>query len=160
MAVLPIVTGADTPILRTKTKKVEKVTKDVQKFVKDMKQTLKASENGVGLAAPQVGSNMRILLAHINEKPVTFINPEITWKSDEVETMEEGCLSVPGIEVAVTRPVSIIVKYLDEKGRDQERKLEDFSARIVQHEMDHLNGILIVDYQQDQSAISADIPVL
>ena len=145
MAILPIITGADTAVLRTKTQKILKVTKETLKLIKDMQETVQ--NVGIGLAAPQVGVSLRLCLAQINGKMTPLINPEIVWTSEETSTMEEGCLSLPHITVDVTRPVDITVSYLDEKGETQERRLHDLDARVVQHEIDHLEGVLIVDYR-------------
>ncbi len=145
MAILPIVTGEDTPILRKKTKKVAKVTKEMLELIGNMADTVEAAP-GAGIAAPQVGSSHRICLASINSKMTVLINPEITRKSDETDWEEEGCLSLPGLVVPVQRAKEITLRYQNEKGQEQERKLKDWSARVVQHEVDHLNGILIVDY--------------
>lgn len=146
MPALPIVTGADNPVLRKKTERVEKVTKKVLKLIKDMNMSMKAA-NGVGLAAPQVGVSLRVCIGQVNGKPIPLINPDITWKSKETAIDEEGCLSLPNIWLPVPRSVEIHLTYLDEKGQRQERKLKDFDARVVQHEVDHLEGKLIVDYQ-------------
>lgn len=146
MAVLPIVKGESTDVLRTKAADVPQVTKEVKRLIKDMQQTVKKAE-GLGIAAPQVGVSKRVCLANFNGKMTALINPDIFWKSDEVATMEEGCLSLPGIDVNVERAVEIQVRYLDEKGTEQERHLHDLDARVVQHEVDHLNGVLIVDYR-------------
>lgn len=146
MTALSVITGTDTVVLRTKTKPVAKVTKDIVKLLKDMEDTLYKAE-GVGIAAPQVNSSHRICLALINQKLIPMINPEITWKSDELLVAEEGCLSLPNVSVDVPRASEITVKYLDTKGQSQERRLVDWDARIVQHEVDHLDGILIVDYR-------------
>jgi len=146
MAVLPIVTGDDQTILRTQTEKVPKVTKEILKLLRDMEDTV-VQAKGAGIAGPQVGRSLRLCIALINEKYTPLINPDIVWKSEEEDTMEEGCLSLPGIWLPVTRPVSITVHYLNAKGKKQERKLEGMEARIVQHEVDHLEGVLIVDYQ-------------
>lgn len=145
MSVLPIEKGADNPILRRKGAKVQEVTKALKKLIKDMHATVKA-EDGAGLAAPQVGQSLQLCLALVEGKMTVFLNPEIVWKSEETETQEEGCLSLPGLTVNVARPESITVKYLNEKGLPEERKLSGFSARTVQHEMDHLKGVLLVDY--------------
>lgn len=145
MAVLPIITGADTPILRTKTTKVPKVTKEVLKLLKDMLATVRHAE-GAGLAAPQVNRTERVCLCLIGGKMTPLINPEITWKSEELATMEEGCLSLPGLSADVPRSVEIRVTYLNTKGEEQERHLHDFDARVVQHEVDHLEGVLMIDY--------------
>lgn len=111
-----------------------------------MMDTVEKAE-GLGIAAPQVNVSLRVCLANILGKMTPLVNPEITWKSDETSVMEEGCLSLPGIDVSVPRAVEIIVAYLDEKGQPQERRLHDLDARVVQHETDHLNGVLIVDYR-------------
>ncbi|MDO8468993.1 MAG: peptide deformylase [Candidatus Peribacter sp.] len=145
MSVLPIEQGADNPILRKKGAKVRGVTKALKKLIKDMYATVKA-EDGAGLAAPQVGQSLQLCLALVEGRMTVLINPDIVWKSKETEEQEEGCLSLPKLQVHVTRPVTITVKYLNEKGLPEERKLSDFSARTVQHEVDHLNGVLLVDY--------------
>jgi len=145
MSPLPILTGADNPILRSKTKNVPKVTKDILKFLKDMEDTLEKAD-GLGLAAPQVGSLHRLCLVKLNGKVIPLINPEISSRSADQEYAEEGCLSLPDIWVQVPRPVSIVVKYLNAKGQEQERMLDHIDARIVQHEVDHLEGKLILDY--------------
>lgn len=152
MAVLPIVKGADTPILRQKTKNVLKVTKEVLKLIRDMKSTVKAAD-GLGLAAPQVGESLRVCLVQMHGKMTPLVNPKILWTSDELALMEEGCLSLPGINVDVPRAVEIKVRYLDEKGKEQERHLHDLDARVVQHEVDHLEGILIVDYLMEKTVV-------
>ncbi len=145
MTPLPILTGANNPILRTKTKPVKKITKDVLKLLKDMEQTTIAAE-GLGLAAPQVGHGERVCIVKLHGKLMPLINPEITHKSREQEIAEEGCLSLPNIWVQVPRAVSIVITYQNAKGAEEERKLEKLEARIVQHEVDHLEGKLIVDY--------------
>ena len=138
MAVLPIVTGADNPILRTKTKPVAKVTKELQKLFKDMEETTRAAD-GLGLAAPQIGLSHRVCLVRINGRFTPLVNPQITRRSAETEMAEEGCLSLPEIWVQVPRSVSIVVRYLDARGKEQERMLEHMEARIVQHDVDHLD---------------------
>ena len=145
MSVLPIIIGADQKILRTKTKLVPKVTKEIKKLLKDMTATMKNAD-GVGLAAPQVGLSYRICIAMIEDKLTALINPKITKRSKEMEFDQEGCLSLPEVWVQVPRAVEITVKYTDQNGKEQERKLSHFSARVVQHEVDHLDGVLIVDY--------------
>lgn len=147
MPALKILLGADNPVLRTKAKPVEKVTKKILKLIKDMKKTMDAA-NGVGLAAPQVGESVRVCIGRVNGKDTPLINPEITKKSKETNVDEEGCLSLPNIWLPISRSTEITLTYLDEKGQKQERKLQDFDARVVQHEVDHLDGVLIVDYPQ------------
>lgn len=145
MSSLPIVTGADTPILRTKTKPVAKVTKDIQKLLKDMQETTVAAD-GLGLAAPQIGRTERVCIVNMGGRLVPLVNPEITRRSEELEYAEEGCLSLPKIWVQVPRSTSIVIRYLDGRGTPQERMLVNMDARVVQHEVDHLEGKLIVDY--------------
>ncbi len=147
MAILPIILGADNPILRRKTKPVAKVTKKVLKLIEEMKDSM-IEAKGVGLAAPQIGDESRVCIAYINDKITPLINPHITQRSEETAIDEEGCLSLPNTWVKVPRSVEITLEYLDEKGRQQERHLQHFDARVVQHEVDHLEGVLIVDYQR------------
>jgi len=146
MSVLPIILGADTPVLRKKTKPVPKVTKAVLNLIEDMKDSM-IEAKGVGLAAPQVGVSDRVCLAYINEKITPLINPVITWKSDELAIDEEGCLSLPHTWVKVPRATEIRLNYVDTKGNQKELALKNFDARVVQHEVDHLDGVLIVDYK-------------
>jgi peptide deformylase len=145
MATLPIITGANNPILRKKTERIPKVTKKILKLIKDMQASMEAA-NGVGLAAPQVSQSLRLCIAMVNGKLTPLINPDITFKSKETSMDEEGCLSLPNVWLQIPRSTEITVTYTDEKGAKQERKLKDFDARVVQHEVDHLEGILIVDY--------------
>ncbi len=106
--------------------------------------TIKA--DGLGIAAPQIGQSMRMCIVKMNGRLMPMVNPEITFRSTEKEYAEEGCLSLPNIWLQVPRSTSITVKYLDGKGKEQERMLRDMDARVVQHEVDHLDGKLIVDY--------------
>lgn len=122
------------------------MTKDIKKLINDMHDTVQKAE-GLGIAGPQVNVSHRLCLAQFNGKMNAMINPEILRRSEETSVMEEGCLSLPKINVDVERPVEITVRYLDEKGNEQERMLHDLDARVVQHEVDHLNGVLIVDYR-------------
>ena len=100
---------------------------------------------GVGLAAPQVGINWQIFVADIGDGPLAFINPRIIKKSGG-DVIEEGCLSIPGVTVMVRRPERIVVRYIDENNQPHEKIYEEMMARVIQHEMDHLDGKLIVDY--------------
>lgn len=101
---------------------------------------------GAGIAAPQVGRTERVCIAMINGRAVPLINPEIVRRSEEAETAEEGCLSLPDVWVQVPRSREIDLEYQDVKGKHRELTLSDFDARVVQHEVDHLDGVLIVDY--------------
>lgn len=145
MSVREIITGADTPVLRAKAKPVAKVTREVQELLKDMAETCVLAD-GQGLAAPQIGVSERVIVAVLNDRLVGLVNPEITWRSGEMMRDEEGCLSLPHEYVMVQRDKSIGVKFLDVNGKPQELRLSDMNARVVQHEVDHLNGVLIVDY--------------
>lgn len=145
MSVLPIVTGATTPVLRTKATAVPRMTKEIDALIDDMLATCKAAD-GLGLAAPQVNRSIRVCVARVNGRMTPMINPVITRKGKELEEAEEGCLSLPEQYASVPRSKEIAMRYLDRKGAVQERKLTNMDARVVQHEVDHLDGVLIVDY--------------
>jgi peptide deformylase len=102
---------------------------------------------GVGLAAPQVGLSQRLLVYRVGQDAplIALINPEVEWKSDEEEALEEGCLSIPGITVDVERPVHVRVKAQDETGAERRVEASGLEARVIQHEIDHLDGVLILD---------------
>ena len=137
-------------ILREKSLFVEKVDEDLQKLMDDMLETMYAAP-GIGLAAIQVGIPKRIIVLDIAQKngprdPKFFINPEIIEKSENNSTYEEGCLSVPGQFAEIDRPDKCHIKYLDYHGQPKEIKAEGMLATCIQHEMDHLEGILFIDY--------------
>lgn len=142
MAVLPIRLVPD-PVLRKKAKPVERVTKRVQKLIKDMADTMYDAK-GVGLAAPQVGVSERIIVVDVGEGLVALINPRLVDK-DGLEVDVEGCLSIPGLTGYVERAAIVEVEGLDEKGRPMRIRAEGLFARALQHELDHLDGILITD---------------
>ena len=152
MASLPIVTGADNPILRGANEPVAKATKEVLKLIKDMEDTVQAAD-GMGLAAPQVGQNIQLCLVRVNNRLIPLLNPKILHKSPDIEIAEEGCLSLPNMWLQIPRAVSIVVRYQDIHGETQERMLEGMEARIVQHEVEHLEGKLIVDYAMRGKAL-------
>ena len=145
MTPLRIVTGQDAPILRTKTRRVPAVTNGVQTILRNMERAT-VQADGLGLAAPQVGLDMRMCIARVNGRLTPMVNPEITWRSKTTETAEEGCLSLPGVWVPVPRSTSIVIRYQTARGDTKELRLADMDARVVQHETDHLNGVLIIDY--------------
>lgn len=122
------------------------MTKDILQLLRDMEETMKKAE-GVGLAAPQVGQSLRVCIALLNGRVTALINPVIIGKSTEEEIAEEGCLSLPDILIPVPRARTITIRFRNRSGQEQERRYEDIDARIVQHEIDHLEGILITDYQ-------------
>ena len=138
------------PFLRQKSKKVEKVDDDVRSLMNDMLETMYDAP-GIGLAAIQIGVPKRIIvmdLAKENEKkqPLYFVNPEIITKSEIDLTYEEGCLSVPGQFAEIDRPDRCKIKYLDYDGKEQILNAEGLLATCIQHEIDHLEGILFIDY--------------
>src|SRR5436190_9812674 len=102
---------------------------------------------GVGLAAPQVGLSQRLLVYRVGQEAplIALVNPEIEWRSDDEETFEEGCLSIPGIAVDVDRPVHVRVRAQDESGDERVVEASGLEARVIQHEIDHLDGVLILD---------------
>ena len=137
-------------ILREKSLNVDMVDKDLQKLMDDMLETMYAAP-GIGLAAIQIGIPKRVIILDIDQKegkknPMFFVNPEIIEKSENSSTYEEGCLSVPGQFAEITRPEKCFVKYLDYYGQKKEIKAEGMLATCIQHEMDHLEGILFIDY--------------
>jgi peptide deformylase len=148
MPVLPIVIGEKTPILRAKTVPVKKVTKEIKKLIADMQETVAAAK-GAGLAAPQVGRSERICLALLGKTMTPLIDPYITWKSETTAIAEEGCLSLPELWLNVSRSTEIVVQFMTEAGKKRELKLSGFDARVVQHETDHLEGILITDHRRN-----------
>ncbi|HAN95201.1 MAG: peptide deformylase [Limnochordia bacterium] len=142
MAVLPIVKIGD-PILETRAQEVPRITKKITKLVEDMIETMYEA-NGAGLAAPQVGVNKRIIVVDLGEGPVCLINPVVqSAQGEEIDV--EGCLSIPERWVYVKRAAEIEVTGLNEKGKPVRVKAEGFLARALQHEIDHLDGILILD---------------
>lgn len=144
--VLNITKGKDNPILRQVSPKQGKITKKTLKLLKDMEESMIAT-NGVGIAAPQVGVNTRMAHITINKNKVfPIINPEIIEKSEETITDIEGCLSLPGQWGPVTRAKEVTLRFTDISGKEHVMKFRDFEARIVQHEVDHLNGILFIDH--------------
>jgi peptide deformylase len=151
MPILPI-KKYPAKILREKAKKIkDPLNPEVVQLIKDMIETLKNAE-GLGLAAPQVGKSLRLCI--IEEPPETekgqstlhiLINPKITTYSKEKSKIEEGCLSFPGKFYVVSRPSSVKVRFLDETGKNVKIKADGLLARALQHEIDHLDGILITD---------------
>ena len=149
MALRKILTEPD-KILREKSQPVEKVDENLQKLMDDMLETMYAAP-GIGLAAIQVGIPKRVIVLDLSSKdekknPMYFINPEIIEKSENYSVYEEGCLSVPGQFAEINRPDKCHVKYLDYFGKPKEIKAEGMLATCIQHEMDHLEGILFIDY--------------
>ena len=147
MTVLTVLSFPDER-LRTKAQEVTEINDDIRKIVNDMFETMYA-ENGVGLAATQVDIHQRIVVMDTTEDksdPITLINPEIIKKSDATFENEEGCLSVPGCYAKVKRHEQVTVKALDKDGNEFTRDADELLSICIQHELDHLAGVLFVDY--------------
>lgn len=139
------------PILKKKAKSVARVTPVIKKLIKDMEETMRAAP-GVGLAAPQIGESLSIIVADIGKGLIALINPKIVKKSGRI-TFAEACLSVPGLEAPVDRYSKVCVKALDKSGKPMIIDAEDYLAVVFQHEIDHLDGILFIDRVKDKSLI-------
>jgi peptide deformylase len=135
------------PVLREKAAPVDAVTEAVRSLIADMFETMYA-EDGVGLAAPQIGISERILVIDTREdgiSPIALVNPVILEASEETEKAEEGCLSLPGLNDVVERSARVIVNGLDPDGRPRQIEAEGLLSRALQHEIDHIDGILFID---------------
>lgn len=144
MAVLPLhLLGS--PVLRERSREVPAVDDEVRAFVDAMFETMDANK-GVGLAANQVGRAMRVAVIDADEKRITLINPRITAAGDDREAEEEGCLSIPEIFAEVTRPTRVTLEALDRDGKPYTLEADGLLARAIQHEIDHLDGILFLDH--------------
>ena len=148
MAILTILTAPD-PRLKVQAKPVAKVDDEVRRLMADMLETM-YSAPGIGLAAPHVGVAKQVIVLDIAGKdqpraPLKMANPEIVWASEESVTCEEGCLSVPEQFADVKRPAQIRVRYLDEQNEIRELEADGLLATCIQHEMDHLSGVLFID---------------
>ncbi len=149
MTIKPLIILPD-PLLREISKPVERIDDGVRKFARDMLDTMYDAP-GIGLAAIQVGEPIRMLvidLAKEGEEPAPriVINPEIVTSGEDRSVYEEGCLSIPDYYAEVERPATVRVKYLDEHGKLQEVDADGLLATCLQHEIDHLNGVLFIDY--------------
>lgn len=133
------------PVLRERANPVERFDAELLGLVKRMKKIMKEAE-GVGLAAPQIGVPLRVVTIDVGEEGrFTMVNPEITWYSEEKELFEEGCLSFPGVTVNIERPARVKAVYFDEYGNKRSVEADGLLARAIQHEIDHLDGVLIID---------------
>jgi peptide deformylase len=141
---LEIIIGKDNPLLRKKSAPVPLITKDVKKFIEAMHVAVQKAK-GVGLAAPQVGRHERIVIAKIAKRFLTMINPKILEFSEKTTTEEEGCLSLPDLWGPVERPEGITIRFTNEKNEEHTLYLSGLDSRVVQHEVDHLDGILFID---------------
>jgi peptide deformylase len=131
------------PILRRKSREVKEMNGDIQKLIDNMAKLMYRNK-GVGLAAPQVGILKRVIVADVGEGLVSLVNPKILWRQGK-DTMSEGCLSIPGINLEVKRSKEVIVEGLNRDGEKVQLGAVGLLARVLQHEIDHLEGILIVD---------------
>ncbi len=149
MPILEIIEAPD-PRLRVKSSAVDKVDHALRSLMDQMLEALYAAP-GIGLAAVQVGQPKRVIVLDIasseeDPEPRYFVNPEIIWQSEEMENYKEGCLSVPEYYAEVERPAACHIKYLDYEGKEQLLEAEGLLATCIQHEIDHLEGILFIDY--------------
>ncbi|KXS43322.1 MULTISPECIES: peptide deformylase [unclassified Candidatus Frackibacter] len=142
MAVLPIRKVGD-PVLRTDTKPVKEITDKTKRLLKDMADTMYDAD-GVGLAAPQIGVSKKMFVVDIGEGLISLVNPEIIESSGE-DIDEEGCLSIPGEAGDVLRAEKIVIKGLNPEGEEVKIEANGLLARALQHEFDHLNGVLFID---------------
>lgn len=140
------------PVLKTEASVVETVTSDIQKQMDQMLQTMYDAP-GIGLAANQVGLLNRVIVMDLSDRdegeeaePWFMVNPQIIWESEEMSVMQEGCLSIPKQYADVERPAQVRVKYLNYNGKEAEMSAEGLLSHCVQHEIDHLNGVLFIDY--------------
>lgn len=148
-------------VLRQPAKRVAKVDAEIRQLVREMLQTM-YTQDGVGLAAPQVAVNKQVIVVDCEpdnpaNQPLVLVNPVIKQASRDICVIQEGCLSIPGVYLDVKRPQTIEVSFKDEQGRPQSLKTAGFLARVIQHEMDHLNGILFVDRVENQLALTQEL---
>jgi len=146
MSIRIIRTGRD-PVLKQKAKPVEKINRAVEKLLDDMTQTMYDAE-GIGLAANQIGILKRLVVCDVGNGLLQMINPEIVWASEEKDTTYEACLSLPGLRGMVPRHSNIRFRYINRDGEEHTVEADQLFARCIQHEIDHLDGILFTDYLQ------------
>ncbi|KGG16873.1 MULTISPECIES: peptide deformylase [unclassified Prochlorococcus] len=148
-------------VLRQSAQRISKVDSSIRDLVKQMLHSM-YSAKGIGLAAPQVGIHKQLLVIDLDIEnsttpPIILINPEITEFSASIDTYEEGCLSIPGVYLDVIRPSSIKVNFRDEMGRPKKISPDGLLARCIQHEMDHLDGVLFVDRVTNQTELKKEL---
>ena len=149
MTIRPILVIPDDK-LRQKTERIETIDAELQQLIDDMFETMYAAP-GIGLAAPQIGVMKRLTVVDVSKRdgeqaPLALINPEITWESEDLSVYEEGCLSIPDYYEEVERPAKVRVSFTDRDGKTQEIEAEGVLATCIQHEIDHLDGILFIDH--------------
>ena len=149
MAKLDIITIPD-PVLRKPAARIERVNDTLRRLADDMLETMYAAP-GIGLAAPQVGVSRRLIVLDVAgegepRRPLVMINPEIIRLGEDRRVYEEGCLSIPDVKVEIERPASLVVRFADRDGKEAELAADGLLATAVQHEVDHLDGRLIIDF--------------
>jgi peptide deformylase len=148
-------------VLRTPAKRISKVDESVRDLARDMLRSMYTAK-GIGLAAPQVGVHKQLLVIDLDPEnaaapPMVLINPEIRSFGSGLDSYEEGCLSIPGVYLNVVRPTVVEVGFRDEMGRPQKLKADGLLARCIQHELDHLNGVLFVDRVTDELSLNQEL---
>jgi peptide deformylase len=154
--ILKIETGEKNPILRKKSQTIDKIDEQIKVLAKNIMETM-IKKNGMGLSACQVGKNIRLFVVPKELSPAywqgkkkyIFIDPEIIKVSKETDVMEEGCLSLPGLFLPIKRAKSLKIKALDENNKEFKLRAKGLLARVIQHELDHLDGILIIDKHEE-----------
>lgn len=146
---LEIQIGENNPVLRKKAGRIKKISAEIKRLALDMVQMIESEPDDIGLAAPQVNQSLCLIVVQPDKskKALVLINPEIKKFSTKKEIMPEGCLSLPNIIVPVERPFKITAQALDLEGNEVKIKAKGLLARVIQHEVDHLHGVLIVDYK-------------
>ncbi len=152
MAVFPIILYPN-PSLRQRSKRVRNIDGSIQRLIDDMVETLHEAR-GVGLAAPQIGAPLRVIVIELpGEETLVLVNPQIVRRSGE-RTVGEGCLSIPGYRGEIKRFTKVTAKGLDRRGREVRIRGEELMAQALEHEIDHLNGVLYVDYLESMEKLS------
>jgi peptide deformylase len=148
-------------VLRQPAKRISKVDEEIRQLIREMLQTM-YSKDGIGLAAPQVGVHKQLIVIDIDPEnpanpPLVLINPTIKKVSRDLCVAQEGCLSIPGVYLDVKRPEVVEISYKDENGRPQSLKAGDLLGRCIQHEIDHLNGVVFVDRVENSLALAQEL---
>jgi peptide deformylase len=148
-------------VLRQPARRISKVDESVRDLARDMLRSMYTAR-GIGLAAPQVGVHKQLLVIDLDPEnaatpPMVLVNPEIGSTSASLETYEEGCLSIPGVYLSVVRPSAVELSFRDEHGRPRRIKADGLLARCIQHEMDHLRGVLFVDRVTDELSLNEEL---
>ncbi len=148
-------------VLRQSARRISKVDESVRELARDMLRSMYTAR-GIGLAAPQVGVHKQLLVIDLDPEnaatpPMVLVNPEIGSVSASLDTYEEGCLSIPGVYLSVVRPSDVEVSFRDEQGRPRRIRADGLLARCIQHEMDHLQGVLFVDRVSDELSLNEEL---